>query len=147
MRVILILLFLITSHPGHSQSMSTLTIDPEIKELTQGLIDNGTIFNLEYLDRIYDDNLKYIRVDKDNNILVLTKQDNMEFFESLKNSGAEPLSKYAEFHYADNDGKRGYIILTRKMKRQGVEQEFLFNIYWEKMDGEWRIIRETVFLK
>ena len=147
MRVILILLFLITSHPGHSQSMSTLTIDPEIKELTQGLIDNGTIFNLEYLDRIYDDNLKYIRVDKDNNILVLTKQDNMEFFESLKNSGAEPLSKYAEFHYADNDGKRGYIILTRKMKRQGVEQEFLFNIYWEKIDGEWRIIRETVFLK
>ena len=140
-------ILILMSQVGLSQTNETLQIDPEIKKLTQGLIDNGTIYNLEYLDKIYDDNLKYIRIDPEGNINLVTKQDNMEFFKELKESGAEPLSKYAEFHYADNDGKRGYIILTRKMKRMGVEQEFLFNIYWEKIDGDWRILRETVFLK
>ena len=132
---------------SYSQTEKPLEIDPEIKKLTQELIDNGTIYNLEYLDKVYDDNLKYIRIDKDNKILLLTKEDNMVFFKSLKDSGAKPLSKYAEFHYADNDGKKGYVILTRKMKRNGIEQEFLFNIYWENLSGEWKIVRETVFLK
>ncbi|PIE47597.1 MAG: hypothetical protein CSA42_02165 [Gammaproteobacteria bacterium] len=127
--------------------MKEKTIDAEIKKLTQELIDNGTKFNLKYLDNIYHKDLKFIRIDKENNISALTKKDNMDFFASLKNSGAEPLNNYAEFHYADNDGENGFIILTRKMKQMETEQEFLFNINWKKIDDEWKIVRETVIVK
>ena len=140
-------LLLLISQVGFSQTKEATSLDPVIKQLTQELIDNGTIYNLEYLDKVYDDNLKYIRIDPKGNITLVSKQDNMEFFKGLKESGAKPLSKYAEFHYADNDGKRGFIILTRKMERMGKEQEFLFNIYWEKINGDWKIIREAVYLK
>ncbi len=122
-------------------------IDAEIQKLTQELIDKGTKYDLEFLDKIYHDDLKFIRIDRENSIEVLTKKDNMEFFRNLKNSGAKPLNSYVEFHYADNDGESGFIVLTRKMKQIKEEQEFLFTIYWKKIDGAWKIIRETVFVR
>ncbi|NVK66316.1 MAG: nuclear transport factor 2 family protein [Flavobacteriales bacterium] len=127
--------------------MTDKKVDPEIKKITQELIDNGTRYDLEFLDNIYHDSLKFVRIDKENNIQVLTKEDNMDFFTNLKSSGAKPLNNYAEFHYADNDGENGFVVLTRKMKQMEKEQEFLFNIYWKKMDGKWKIIRETVFVR
>ncbi len=142
---IIILLFI--SQICYSQNMNEKTIDPEIKKLTRELIDNGTKFNLKYLDSVYHKDLKFIRIDKENNISALTKKDNMDFFTSLKNSGSEPLNNYAEFHYADNDGENGFIILTRKMKQMETEQEFLFNINWKKIENEWKIVRETVIVK
>lgn len=71
----------------------------------------------------------------------------MDFFKTLKSSKAKPLNNYVEFHYADNDGENGFIVLTRKMKQMKEEEEFLFNIYWKKINGEWKIIRETVFVR
>ena len=122
-------------------------IDAEIKKLTQELIDNGTKYNLAFLDNVYHDDLKFVRVHQNNSIEVLTKKDNMAFFTTLKNSGAKPLNQYVEFHYADNDHKNGFIILTRKMKQFEEEQEFLFNIYWKKINNKWKIVRETVFIR
>lgn len=122
-------------------------IDNEIKSLTQELIDNGTKYNLEFLDNIYAENLKFIRIDRENNIQVLTKGDNMDFFKGLKDSNAKPLNNYAEFLYADNDGENGFIILIRKMKQLEVEDNFLFNIYWKKLNEKWKIIREVVYIK
>ncbi len=122
-------------------------IDNEIKNLTQELIDNGTKYNIEFLEKIYDNNLKFLRIDRNNNVQLLTKEDNLQFFKSLKDSGAEPLNNFAELHYADNDGKNGFIILTRKMKQRDKEEEFLFNIYWENINGSWKIVRESVIVK
>jgi hypothetical protein len=130
-----------------SNLKTTNMIDNEIKNLTQELIDNGTTYNLEFLENIYDDNLKFLRIDKNNNVQLLTKEDNLKFFKSLKESGAEPLNNYAEFHYADNDGKNGFIVLTRKMKQRDKEEEFLFNIYWKKKKNSWKIVRESVIIK
>jgi hypothetical protein len=121
-------------------------IDPEIKKLTQELIFKGTNYNLDYLDKVYNDDLKFVRIDKENQIEVLTKQDNMNFFSYLKKSGAKPLNDSVQFHYADNDGKNGFIILSRTMKQQEREQEFLFNINWKRIKNNWQIIRETVII-
>lgn len=48
-------------------------------------------------------------------LFTIIKDDNISLFRSLKESGAEPLSKEAEFHYADSDGEKGFIVLTRKV--------------------------------
>ncbi len=146
-RILIIITLTLSLKMTYSQNMDNKKIDSEIKNLTQELINNGTKYDLEYLENIYDDDLKFVRIDKENNIQVLTKKDNIDFFTELKNSGAEPLNNYAEFHYADNDGENGFIVLTRKMKQMEKEQEFLFNNYWRKINGKWKIIRETVFVK
>ncbi|AVR45146.1 hypothetical protein C7S20_07600 [Christiangramia fulva] len=122
-------------------------IDTEIENLTLDLIKHGTTFDLDYLEMVYDDELVFVQMTRDKKIVRFGKKDNMDFFRNLKYSGSEPLNDYSEFHYADNDGKKGFVILTRKMKKGGEEDEFLFNIYWEKKNGNWKIIRESVLQK
>lgn len=127
--------------------MKIQKIDDEIKKITQELINHGTVYDLDFLEKIYHKDLKFIRVSRSNHIQLLNKEDNMAFFKELKNSGAPPLNDHAEFHYADNDGERGYIILTRRMKQIHEEQEFLFNIEWKKFNGNWKVVRETVLVR
>lgn len=91
---------------------------------------------MDFLDRVYHKDLKLVRIDKEYNIETLTKKDTMNFFTFLKNSGAKPLNDFAEFYYSDNDGKNGFIVLTRKMKQMEKEQGFLFNIHWKKNDNQ-----------
>lgn len=141
-KIVTTLIITFTVQYSNAQNM----IDKEIKDLTQSLIDNGTKYDLNFLNNIYDENLKFIRIENENNIQVLTKADNMAFFKSLKESNAKPLNNYTEFHYADNDGENGFIVLTRKMKQLDTEQEFLFNIYWKKENRRWKIIREVVYV-
>ncbi len=125
----LVTLCVINANKPKGENMQEDKIDKEIKNLTQQLIDNGTKYNLEFLNNIYHDDLKFVRIDKDNSIQVLTKKDNMDFFTDLKNSGAKPLNNYAEFHYADNDGENGFIVLTRKM--QQMEKYLLEKDRWK----------------
>ncbi len=122
-------------------------LNTEILNLTQELIRRGTTYDLEFLDHIYDEDLKFLRIDQENSIEVLSKSDNMDFFRTLKASDAPPLNDQAAFHYADMHGVEGFIILTRKMKQLDKEQEFLFNIYWKKKNGTWKIVREVVYIK
>lgn len=122
-------------------------LNTEILNLTQELIRRGTTYDLEFLDHIYDEDLKFLRIDQENSIEVLSKSDNMQFFRTLKASDAAPLNDHAAFHYADMHGDEGFIILTRKMKQLDKEQEFLFNIYWKKKNGTWKIVREVVYIK
>lgn len=122
-------------------------MNEEIIQQTQQLINKGTQFDLDFLENVYDEHLIFIFVDNQNQIKTLDKEANMDFFRNLKGTNAEPLSTYAEFHYADNDGENGFVILSRKMQLSEKEQDFLFNIYWKKKNGQWKIVREVVYIK
>jgi len=121
-------------------------IDEQIKQLTESLIQRGTSYDIEFLKEVYDDSLKFIRIFPDNSVEVLTKEVNIQFFQHLKDSKAKPLNTQYQILFADNDGKMGNIILKRRMQQFDMEQEFLFNITWKNNDGNWKIIREVVFL-
>ncbi|EMS74307.1 hypothetical protein H318_14613 [Enterococcus durans IPLA 655] len=121
-------------------------IDQTIKKLTETLIQRGTKFDMEFLEHIYDDSLKFIRISPDNSVEILSKQDNIDFFQGMKDSNAKPLNTEHQILFADKEGNRGNIILKRKMQQLEKEQDFLFNISWLNNDGEWKIIREVVFL-
>lgn len=122
-------------------------MNEEIIQQTQQLINKGTQFDLDFLENVYDEHLIFIFVDNQNQIKTLDKEANMNFFRNLKATNAEPLNTYAEFHYADNDGENGFVILSRKMQLSEKEQDFLFNIYWKKKNGQWKIVREVVYIK
>lgn len=119
-------------------------IDEKIKQLTESLIQRGTIYDIEFLKNIYDDSLKFIRVSPDNSVEVLSKQDNIDFFQELKDSNAQPLNTKHHILFADNDGDTGTIILKRTMQQVEVEKDYIFTITWKNSEGRWRIIREVV---
>lgn len=121
-------------------------IDEQIKQLTESLIQRGTTYDIEFLKEVYDDSLKFIRVSPDHSVEVLSKQDNIQFFQELKDTNAKPLNTEHHILFADSDGKTGNIILKRRMQQLDKEQDFLFNITWENNEGNWKIVREVVFL-
>ncbi|MDV2517207.1 nuclear transport factor 2 family protein [Enterococcus faecalis] len=121
-------------------------IDDKIKTLTEELIQRGTTYDLDFLENVYDDSLKFTRVLPDESVEVLSKEENIRFFQSLKKSNAAPLNTKHPILFADNDGKTGTIILKRRMQQLDKEQDFLFNITWNNSKGVWKIVREVVFL-
>ena len=119
-------------------------IDETMKTLTEELISRGTSYDIDFLKRVYADDLKFVRILPDNTVQVLSKQDNIDFFQSLKNSGAAPLNTAHTILFADSDGETGTIVLKRRMSQGSQEQDFLFTITWKKRSENWQIVQEIV---
>lgn len=119
-------------------------IDETMKTLTEELISRGTSYDIDFLKRAYADNLKFVRILPDNAVQILSKQDNIDFFQALKDSGAAPLNTAHTILFADSDGETGTIVLKRRMSQGSQEQDFLFTITWKKRDKHWQIVQEIV---
>ena len=119
-------------------------IDETMKMLTEELISRGTSYDIDFLKRVYADNLKFVRILPDNTVQILSKQDNIDFFQTLKDSGDAPLNTAHTILFADSDGETGTIVLKRRMSQGSQEQDFLFTITWEKRDKRWQIVQEIV---
>ena len=119
-------------------------IDETMKTLTEELISRGTSYDIDFLKRVYADNLKFVRILPDNTVQILSKQDNIDFFQTLKDSGAAPLNTAHTILFADSDGEAGTIVLKRRMSQGSQEQDFLFTITWKKRSENWQIVQEIV---
>lgn len=119
-------------------------INETMKTLTEELISRGTSYDIDFLKRVYADDLKFVRILPDNTVQVLSKQDNIDFFQSLKNSGAASLNTAHTILFADSDGEAGTIVLKRRMSQGSQEQDFLFTITWKKRSENWQIVQEIV---
>ena len=119
-------------------------IDETMKTFTEELISRGTSYDIDFLKRVYADDLKFVRILPDNTVQILSKQDNIDFFQTLKDSGAAPLNTAHTILFADSDGETGTIVLKRRMSQGSQEQDFLFTITWKKRDKHWQIVQEIV---
>ena len=119
-------------------------IDETMKTLTEELISRGTSYDIDFLRRVYADDLKFVRILPDNTVQILSKQDNIDFFQALKDSGAAPLNTAHTILFADSDGETGTIVLKRRMSQGAQEQGFLFTITWKKRSENWQIVQEIV---
>ncbi|EFJ77087.1 nuclear transport factor 2 family protein [Rothia dentocariosa] len=126
------------------QMMEGIMIDETMKTLTEELISRGTSYDIDFLKRVYADDLKFVRILPDNTVQILSKQDNIDFFQTLKDSGAAPLNTAHTILFADSDGETGTIVLKRRMSQGAQEQGFLFTITWKKRSENWQIVQEIV---
>ncbi|WP_278859412.1 nuclear transport factor 2 family protein [Rothia dentocariosa] len=126
------------------QMMEGIMIDETMKTLTEELISRGTSYDIDFLKRVYADDLKFVRILPDNTVQILSKQDNIDFFQTLKDSGAAPLNTAHTILFADSDGETGTIVLKRRMSQGSQEQDFLFTITWKKRSENWQIVQEIV---
>ena len=118
-------------------------IDETMKTLTEELISRGTSYDIDFLKRVYADNLKFVRILPDNTVQILSKQDNIDFFQTLKDSGAAPLNTAHTILFADSDGETGTIVLKRRMSQGSQEQDFLFTITWKSATNTGRLFKKS----
>jgi hypothetical protein len=119
-------------------------LNKELIDAVKNLIVNGTQFNVEELDEIYHEDLHIARRIDENSIQVIDKTENMAFFQSKREEGAEPLSPEAIFLYAHASGPAGHVVLERKMALNDKEEHLIYNITLRKVDQTWQVISEFV---
>ncbi len=119
----------------------------EVRQTVQRLIESGSAYDVDALDRIYHQDLKIIKVDERDNVTVINRRENMDFFRAKLESGAEPLSREAEFIHADADNQSGHVVVVRRMKMTDRLEKSVFSIrlVWE--DARWQVIDETAFVR
>lgn len=143
--VILLPLLMINNVSSQNRNLMATPIDSVIVKETQKLIKSGTSYDLAALDSIYSAELRIVRLDEKGNVLVINKAENMKFFRAKRQSGAAPLSKETEFHYAEVIGNRGYVFLTRVMKLSDRWEELKYHIEWKYENNRWQVVHENVY--
>ncbi|WP_231189561.1 nuclear transport factor 2 family protein [Haladaptatus sp. DYF46] len=119
----------------------------EVRQTIERLIENGSQYNVDELDRIYHDDLTIVKIDEVGEVTAIDKAENMALFREKRDSGAEPLSTEAEFNYASGGSDTGHVIVTRKMQLQSRLEKSVFSIHLVQEDGRWQVIQETAFVQ
>ncbi len=119
----------------------------EVRQTVQRLIESGSAYDVDALERIYHKELKIIKIDERDNVTLINREENMAFFRSKLESEAEPLSREAGFLHAQADGRTGHVVVVRRMKLTDRFEKSVFSIrlVWE--EGRWQVIDETAFVR
>jgi hypothetical protein len=118
-----------------------------IRQTVERLIEHGSQYNVEELDRIYHEQLTVVKIDENGAVNATDKAENMAFFREKRDSGVEPLSTAAEFNYIDGDDTEGHVIVTRAMQLHERPEKLIISIHLVREDSRWQVIHETAFVQ
>ncbi|MFH5799389.1 hypothetical protein [Haladaptatus sp. CMAA 1911] len=120
---------------------------PDVKHTVERLIENGSQFDVEVLDRIYHEQLRIVHIDETGTVSTLNRAENIALFREARDSGAETLSTNAEFDCVGADTGEGGVLVTRRMRSQVRPEKSIFSIRLVQGDGRWQVIHETAFVQ
>ncbi len=104
-----------------------MTVDA-IRSTIEELIQVGTSFDTEQLDRLYHDDMQIRIIDLEGN---LTKADKPSFVAMLREmtaNGAGPMNTWAQFNEITADGDKGHVLITRKNELGGAPSILVLSI-------------------
>lgn len=119
-------------------------INKSLVNAVKNLIRNGTRYNVEALDAIYHTDLNIGRLEDENRVSIINKDENMAFFREKQDQKAEPLSPDAEFLYAHATGDTGHVVVKRSMQLKDRYEHLIYNIVLLKSDDRWQVVSEFV---
>lgn len=114
----------------------------KLRATVEALIDAGCNYRLDELEKFYAPELTIIMIQPDGKTASFDYGQNMEFFRQLRDSGAPPIDKTAEFNHVDTDGQFGYVIVTRNMDLGEGPKKIVFNLMLKKTAELWQVFRE-----
>ncbi len=118
-----------------------------IKQTIQALIEAGTSYNIEALERIYHDTLEVIMIDEKEHVMIANKTTFKQLFKDKKVNGDAPLNTWANFNHVQGDEHKGHVLVTRKVNLTGTENQLVLSIDLVYEDNRWQVIREVIFSK
>jgi len=119
----------------------------DLIRLTKKHIHEATHYNVEYLQKVYSDNVMYVMVNENDEISTMSKSDLLAYFTQRQNAGLAPLAETSDFLYANADENTAMVIVNREMEFNGRLEKMLFTLIWEKTDSGWIICKESVSVK
>lgn len=119
----------------------------EVKQKIQELIENGSNYNVDTLNKIYHDEFKIIMIDETGDVSTMNKKETLDLFRSMRDKNTDPLSTEAEFNYVEATRATGQVLVTRRMQLRHRPEKLVFSIQLIHEEGKWQVIRETAFIQ
>lgn len=115
-----------------------------VKKTVLDLIEHGSVYDVDSLDKLYSDNMHIVRVSSDGKSNVLEKRDVLNFFQSMRSAGAEPLNMEAQFNHIEAGNDMAHVVVTRRMKLFGKQEKSVYSLCLAKNASGWKVVKETV---
>jgi hypothetical protein len=118
--------------------------DQELISTINRLIDAGCNYRIDQLEKIYTPDLMiYIR-QEDSSLVTFDYKESLNFFRSLRDSGAPPLDSTAEFTLAEVQNDIGFVMVSRTMNLGAGPKKIVFNLMLRKAPAPevWQVFRE-----
>lgn len=116
-----------------------------VKAAIDELIQAGTTFDIDALERIYHDDMNVVMVDINGSINHANKQAFKGLFEAKKAQGAAALNTDADYKFVEADDVKAHVVITRKVNLMGDDQILILSIDLIFEDNRWQVTREVIF--
>ncbi|MEV8100716.1 nuclear transport factor 2 family protein [Kitasatospora sp. NPDC085879] len=110
-------------------------MDQSLVERMQEYLNAGLAMDVEALDALYDPDFENIRIDEAGQVAILTKEQFMTRFRTLRDQGQRVGASIDDVRFlaTSEHGSQGTIIVHRV--QQGVPTRYSF--VWRREDGQW----------
>lgn len=120
--------------------------DQELIQTIKRLIGAGCNYRIEELKEIYAPDLVIHILQEDSSLLTFDHEKNLEFFRSLRDSGASPLDSTAHFNLAEVQNGIGFVVVTRTMDLGAGPKKIVFSLMLRSAPGGWQVFREQAVI-
>lgn len=118
-----------------------------VRQAINELIEAGTTFDVQTLDRIYHADLTVLMIDQSGNVNKANKAEFKGLFEAKKAASEPPLNTWAKFNNVEVAGNSAHVLITRKVKLGETDQKLVLSIDLVFQDGRWQVRREVIFAR
>lgn len=109
-------------------------------------MDAGCNYRIDELKEIYAPDLVIHILQEDSSVVTFDYEKNLEFFRSLRDSGAPPLDSTAHFNLAEVQNGIGFVVVTRTMNLGAGSKKIVFSLMLRDEQEGWRVFREQAVI-
>ncbi|WP_373700320.1 nuclear transport factor 2 family protein [Neisseria dentiae] len=124
-----------------------MNLNATLTQAVQALINAGCHYHLEELAQCYTQDLQIVMLQPNGETAIFDYEQNMAFFQNLRDSGAAPINTTVTFNYAQEYNGIGYVMATRLMNFGAGEQKIIFTLMLRQEAGKWRVFREHAVIQ
>ncbi|MCK0128861.1 hypothetical protein [Erythrobacter sp. F6033] len=125
---------------SHSDNSAT-----QVRQAIESLIQAGTTFDVDQLDRIYHPSLQVVMTNAEGETNIADKQAFKSLFQSKREAGEAPLNTWAAFDHIEADGDTAHVLIRRRVKLLDDEQDITLSIDLIHENARWQVTREVIF--
>lgn len=118
-----------------------------IRKFMDELIQAGSNFDLNGLDRMYHDDMQILMIDQSGTLNKADKPGFIAMFQGLKDSNPGPMNTWAQFNEISSNGTKGHVVITRKNDLSGTPSLLVLSIDLIFEDNRWQVAREVIFIR
>lgn len=118
-----------------------------VKDAIQKLIQAGTTFDVDALERIYHNSLQVITIDLEDNVSIADKAAFKGLFETKRKAGSALLNTWAKFDHIELNDEKAHVLISRKVNLANEDQYLVLSIDLVFEDNRWQVTREVIFAR